>query len=66
VEQALVAYTAQNAYAGFQEDRLGYIIPGYIADLVVIDKDLLKIDPQQITSAKVLRTIVDGKERFVA
>jgi predicted amidohydrolase YtcJ len=66
VEQSLVAYTVQNAYAGFQEDRLGYIKPGYLADLVVIDKDLLQIDPQQITSAKVLRTIVDGKERFTA
>lgn len=66
VEESLVAYTAQNAYAGFQEERLGYIKPGYLADLVVIDKDLLHIDPQQITSAKVLRTIVDGKERFVS
>ena len=66
VEQSLVAYTAQSAYAGFQEDRLGYIKPGYLADLVVIDKDLLRIDLQQITSAKVLRTIVDGKERFVS
>ena len=67
VEQSLVAYTAQNAYAGFQEDRLGYIKTGYLADLVVIDKDLLQSsDPQQITAAKVLRTIVNGKERFVA
>ena len=67
VEQSLVAYTAQNAYAGFQEDRLGYIKTGYLADLVVIDKDLLQSsDPQQIIAAKVLRTIVNGKERFVA
>jgi predicted amidohydrolase YtcJ len=66
VEQALVAYTAQNAYAGFQEDRLGRLVPGYLADLVVLDKDLLRIDPQQLGSAKVLRTVVDGKERFVA
>jgi predicted amidohydrolase YtcJ len=66
VEQSLVAYTAQNAYAGFQEDRLGYIKTGYLADLVVIDKDLLQSDPQQITAARVLRTIVNGKERFVA
>jgi predicted amidohydrolase YtcJ len=66
VEQALIAYTATNAYAGFQEDRLGRLVPGYIADLVVLDKDLLRIDPQQITSATVLRTVVDGKERFVA
>jgi predicted amidohydrolase YtcJ len=66
VEQALVAYTAENAYAGFQEDRLGRLAPGYLADLVVLDKDLLRIDPQQLGSVKVLRTVVDGKERFVA
>lgn len=66
VEQALSAYTVTNAYAGFQEDRLGRLVPGYLADLVVLDKDLLGIDPQQITSATVLRTVVDGKERFVA
>jgi predicted amidohydrolase YtcJ len=66
VEQALIAYTATNAYAGFQEDRLGRLVPGYIADLVVLDKDLLRIDPQQIGSVTVLRTVVDGKERFVA
>ena len=66
VDQALTAYTASNAYAGFQEDRLGRIVPGYIADLVVLDKDLLHIDPQLIAETKVLRTIVDGKERFVA
>jgi predicted amidohydrolase YtcJ len=66
VEQALIAYTATNAYAGFQEDRLGRLVPGYLADLVVLDKDVLRIDPQQITSATVLRTVVDGKERFVA
>lgn len=66
VEQALIAYTATNAYAGFQEDRLGRLVPGYLADLVVLDKDLLRVDPQQIPSATVLRTVVDGKERFVA
>ena len=66
VEQALTAYTAENAYAGFQEDRLGRLVPGYLADLVVLDKDLLRIDPRQLDSAKVLRTVVDGKERFVA
>jgi len=66
VEQALIAYTANNAYAGFQEDRLGRLAPGYIADLVILDKDLLRIDPQEITSTRVLRTIVGGQERFVA
>jgi predicted amidohydrolase YtcJ len=66
VEQALVAYTAANAYAGFQDDRLGRLAAGYIADLVVLDADPLRIDPQKLTDIAVLRTIVDGKERFVA
>jgi predicted amidohydrolase YtcJ len=66
VDQALTAYTTSNAYVGFQEDRLGRIVPGYIADLVVLDKDLLHIDPQLIAETRVLRTIVNGKERFVA
>lgn len=65
-EQALIAYTGTNAYAGFQEDRLGRIASGYLADFVVLDADLLKIHPEKITAATVLRTIVDGKERFVA
>jgi predicted amidohydrolase YtcJ len=66
VQQALIAYTANNAYAGFQENRLGRLAPGYLADMVVLDQALLSIDPQKITDTKVLRTIVAGKERFVA
>ncbi|HVW70823.1 MAG TPA: amidohydrolase family protein [Steroidobacteraceae bacterium] len=65
VEQSLIAYTAENAYAGFQEDRLGRLRPGYLADFVVLDRDLLEIDPRQITGTRVLRTVVGGKERFV-
>jgi predicted amidohydrolase YtcJ len=66
VEQALVAYTAANAYAGFQDDRLGRLEVGYIADLVVLDADPLRVDPQKLAQIAVLRTIVDGKERFIA
>lgn len=63
-EQSLNAYTASNAYAGFQDDRLGRIMPGMIADLAVFDTDLINADPKKITAAKVLRTVVDGKERY--
>ncbi|HEV7443827.1 MAG TPA: amidohydrolase family protein [Steroidobacteraceae bacterium] len=66
VEQSLIAYTVNNAYAGFQENRLGRLAPGYLADLVVLDQDLLKVDPQRITDIRVLRTIVAGRERFIA
>ncbi len=66
IEEALVAYTRTNAYAGFQDDRLGVIAPGFLADFVVMDADLLTIDPALITKTSVLRTIVGGKQRFGA
>ncbi|MFT4253861.1 MAG: amidohydrolase [Caulobacter sp.] len=64
VEQALVAYTRNNAFAGFQEDRLGRIAPGCLADITVLDTDLLAVDPVKIRQAKVLRTFVGGKQRY--
>ena len=66
VEAALTAYTRTAAYAGFQEDRLGRIAPGYIADITVLDRDLTAVPPDQILKAAVLRTFVDGQERYTA
>lgn len=64
VEAALSAYTSANAYAGFQEDRLGRIAPGMLADFTVLAEDLLAIEPARIRDVQVLRTVVDGRERF--
>jgi predicted amidohydrolase YtcJ len=66
VDQALTAYTVNNAYAGFQDGKLGRIAPGYLADLTVLDSDLLKTPVERIKTAKVVRTIVGGRERFQA
>ncbi len=66
VEEALRAYTAANAYAGFQEDRLGYLARGYLADFVVLSENLLILDPVQIPQVRVLRTVVGGVEQYVA
>lgn len=66
VEQALVAYTRANAFAGFQDDRAGRLAPGYLADITVLDRDLTRIDPETIRQTKVLRTIVGGRTRFEA
>jgi predicted amidohydrolase YtcJ len=66
MESALIAYTLGAAYAGFQDDRLGRIMPGYIADITVLDRDLLTVPPAQVRQAQVLRTFVDGQERFTA
>ena len=66
VEEALTAFTTENAYAGFQEREVGRIAPGYLADIVVLDRDLTRIDPEKIHETKVLRTIVGGIERYSA
>lgn len=62
--QTLHGYTMEAAYAGFAEDRTGVIAPGYLADFVVFDRNLFEIDPGKMTTAFVLRTIVDGQSRF--
>lgn len=61
VEEALTAYTRAGAYASFEESQKGTIAPGMLADLVVIDRDLRTIPPEQIREARVVRTIVNGK-----
>jgi predicted amidohydrolase YtcJ len=66
IEEALIAYTRTAAFAGFQEDRLGRLAPGYLADITVLDRDLLAVPPDEYLKAKVLRTFVDGHELFTA
>jgi predicted amidohydrolase YtcJ len=65
VEQALTCYTANNAFAGFQENKLGRLKAGMLADLVILSDDILRISPEKIRDIKVLRTIVNGKEVYL-
>jgi predicted amidohydrolase YtcJ len=60
-EDALIAHTRQNAYLVFQEDNLGSIQPGKLADLVVLDRDYLTIPADQIKDIKPLMTMVGGR-----
>lgn len=60
VEDALRAYTAGGAYAGYREQVLGTLKVGKYADMVVLSRDLLAIDPAEIPDVKVEYTIVGG------
>jgi hypothetical protein len=60
-EDALIAHTRRNAYLVFQEDNLGSIQPGRLADLVVLDRDYLTVPANQIHDIKPLVTIVGGR-----
>ncbi len=66
VTQALAAYTREAAYASFEEHLKGRLAPGMLADLVVLDRDLTAIGPEEIRSARVLATIVGGRIVFSA
>jgi predicted amidohydrolase YtcJ len=61
VYSAVVAYTIGSAYSGFEEHIKGRIAPGFLADLVFLDKDIFTIQPDEIHKARVLRTICAGE-----
>jgi len=61
IEQAIKCYTLNSAYAAFQENVKGSIEVGKLADMIVLNDNLLTIDPVKIKDVKVDMTIFDGK-----
>ncbi len=61
VAEALTAYTAANAYAGYLESELGTLEPGKYADLVVLSDDVFAIDPVALEDVRVDMTMVEGE-----
>ena len=61
VAEAIEAYTLGSAYAEFQEKEKGSIATGKLADIVILDHNLFKIDPVQIPDVKVTTTILGGR-----
>jgi hypothetical protein len=66
VEAALRHYTRDAAYAGFMENDAGMLRAGYLADFVVLSEDLLSVPPEQLLRVKVERTVVGGRESYIA
>ena len=64
--EALAAYTQGSAYAEFAEKTKGKLVPGYLADFVLIDRDLYAVDPEALLHAKTLETFVAGRQVFLA
>jgi len=57
---ALALYTAGGAFAMHRETEIGSLEPGKLADFTVLDRNPLRVDPEEITGIRVLATIVDG------
>ena len=64
VEEALRAYTMGAAYAGFQERAVGSLEVGKLADLVIMDADITRIDAAAIRDVAVRMTVIGGEVVF--
>ncbi|MDG1438317.1 MAG: amidohydrolase, partial [Emcibacteraceae bacterium] len=66
VEQAVRAYTINGAYGGKQEDKLGSIEAGKLADIIVLSDNIFEIDPAEIKDTRVEMTIIGGEILYKA
>jgi len=66
MDQAIAAYTTGSAFAEFEEKEKGRLVPGMLADFVVLDRDITSTSPEKLLATKVLRTVVGGKTVYEA
>jgi predicted amidohydrolase YtcJ len=62
--EALQSITIWGAYQHFEESTKGTLKAGKLADLVILDKNPLKVDPMTLKDIKVMETIKDGKSIY--
>ncbi|MCE9529747.1 MAG: amidohydrolase [Planctomycetes bacterium] len=63
-EQAIRLYTINNAYLHHEEKVKGSLEPGKYADIIMVDRDILKVPEKEVADTKVLLTVVNGKVVF--
>lgn len=66
VAEALRCGTVNGAYSMFQENLKGSLQPGWLADLVVWDRDMFAVDPMELSRIKPERTMIGGKWAYEA
>jgi predicted amidohydrolase YtcJ len=61
LEEALIATTVAPAWLAGDERRRGRLIPGHLADLVVLDGDPFELEPEELPTLEVVATMVGGR-----
>lgn len=65
IYDAVDAYTTESAYATFEEDIKGRLLPGYYADLVVLSENIFEMPKTELRRTKVDATMVGGRFVFM-
>ncbi len=63
-DEALRSYTINAAYGAFEENLKGSLIPGKLADITVLSRNIMQIPEEQIPGTEVMYTIVGGKVMY--
>jgi predicted amidohydrolase YtcJ len=61
LEEALLATTVNPAWLARDEHRRGKLVPGFLADLVVLDRDPFELQPEELPDVQVVATMVGGR-----
>jgi predicted amidohydrolase YtcJ len=61
LEEAVKCYSLESAYASFEEDIKGSVEEGKLADIVILDRDITEMPPEEIDKALVYMTIIGGE-----
>lgn len=64
VAEAIHCYTLESAFAVGRDHELGTLEPGKYADMAVLDRNILKVDPEQIKETRVKYTIMNGRVTY--
>lgn len=64
IYDAIDQYTIGSAYASFDENKKGRLIPGFFADFAILDRDIFTIPSEDIKNVKVLKTVLAGNTIF--
>jgi len=65
-QEALKSFTLDAAYAAFEENTKGSITPGKLADFLILDRDIMKVAPKDVITAKIRETYLSGKAVYTA
>jgi hypothetical protein len=65
-EEAIKMYTINGAYLTFEEDIKGSLEPGKLADMIILDRDIMTCPEDDIKDIKILQTFLGGESIYKA